>query len=664
MQFFKYKKQVNIQQAFKPLIVTACLLMTACQTSHQHQENALRTAPPTEKASFKVVDFKQKAEAAQLLRSDAFLRGADAIFATKKNGILVLNKAGETISQYPGYFTTLDHRASSQGLLVASVDGNLQQVLLTNMLTNTQAWSNPLIVPKPNFKIEGACLYQDSAKNTFVFLVGEEGLGEQWLVGHETTLLKKASLVRSLSLPPASGYCQVDDKTDTLYVNEENVGIWGYAANAEAELARKPIAMLKPFGDIAKNASGMALIGNQVMVLDADSKALHRYQVNPDNVVKLISVDFPSLNTPENLSVRMSGNKLDILVKDDTGIHIATIPNQMSAAKPLPSPLPVVKPMVQTDLMPSLGDAADDPAIWVHPKDATKSLVLGTDKRGGLAVYNLQGEEVQYLPVGRLNNVDIRSGFNLNGTLIDLAVASNRDNNSLHIFSIDRDNGQLQVLSEQPTTIKDIYGICMFKDKQNRFYSIVNDKDGTFEQYNLTTLSGNVVANKVRTFKVETQPEACVVDDQSEQLFVGEEDAAVWSLNAGADSPTQLTKVISTGGIVHADIEGIAYYRGKKHSYLVVSSQGNDSYVVLDAQPPYKIRGAFTVGLNASLGIDGASETDGLEVTSSDLSGNNTGIWRLGMLVVQDGRKRLPVGTQNFKYIPWTAIADALKLEP
>ena len=34
---------------------------------------------------------------------------------------------------------------------------------------------------------------------------------------------------------------------------------------------------------------------------------------------------------------------------------------------------------------PSLDDDdADDPAIWVHPKDATKSLVVSTLKEGGL----------------------------------------------------------------------------------------------------------------------------------------------------------------------------------------------------------------------------------------------------------------------------------------
>ena len=55
----------------------------------------------------------------------------------------------------------------------------------------------------------------------------------------------------------------------------------------------------------------------------------------------------------------------------------------------------------------------------------------------------------------------------------------------------------------------------------------------------------------------------------------------------------------------------------------------------------------------------GASETDGLDVTSAHLGG----IWNTGMLVVQDGRKRMPEDRQNYKYLPWTAVAKALGLE-
>jgi 3-phytase len=92
----------------------------------------------------------------------------------------------------------------------------------------------------------------------------------------------------------------------------------------------------------------------------------------------------------------------------------------------------------------------------------------------------------------------------------------------------------------------------------------------------------------------------------------------------------------------------------------VVSSQGNDSYVVLDAFAPYTVRGNFRIDLNAEKNIDGVSETDGLEVTHHHLG---TGFSE-GMLVVQDGHKVMPETPQNFKYVSWKQIREALDLEP
>mgnify|MGYP006194407275 CR=1 FL=1 len=41
--------------------------------------------------------------------------------------------------------------------------------------------------------VNGVCLYRDDADNLFVFLVGEEGKGEQWLVGNGSTLLNASN---------------------------------------------------------------------------------------------------------------------------------------------------------------------------------------------------------------------------------------------------------------------------------------------------------------------------------------------------------------------------------------------------------------------------------------------------------------------------------------
>jgi len=44
----------------------------------------------------------------------------------------------------------------------------------------------------------------------------------------------------------------------------------------------------------------------------------------------------------------------------------------------------------QTEPVPHGGDADDDLAIWLHPTDPAKTLILGTDKQGGLHVYDLE----------------------------------------------------------------------------------------------------------------------------------------------------------------------------------------------------------------------------------------------------------------------------------
>jgi len=86
------------------------------------------------------------------------------------------------------------------------------------------------------------------------------------------------------------------------------------------------------------------------------------------------------------------------------------------------------KALAETETVPSRGDDADDPAIWVHPDNPELSLVLGTDKKGGLNVFDLDGRRVQIASDGcRPNNVDVMLGFPLGGRAVDLAVAGTRN---------------------------------------------------------------------------------------------------------------------------------------------------------------------------------------------------------------------------------------------
>ncbi len=637
----------------KPLLLSICIGLAACQ-SGSGGAPAERTAASLSMRNAAPLE----AESAQLLGNDTFCPGASQLLVRPDSrGLQLLDAEGAVLRAFEGRFEGLDHRASEQGLLIATLDRKRQQAVLLG-LDREQRWSQPLYVPKTNFAIEGLCLYRDVAHNGYVFLIGEEGIGEQWLVADDQKLLTTPHRVRGLSLPPESGYCQADDQAGELVVNEEGVGFWRYAADAEAQLVRHPADIVQPFGGIAEAAAGMALVPGGLLALDPEANALHLYQRDGEDWRSHQVIPLDGFDEPEQVSARLTERGLDVLLTDARGAHSARLDWQPEAPAATPV-MPMLLAEAQTDPVPHLGDAADDPAIWVNPADPSASRVLGTDKKGGLAVYDLAGKQVQYLPVGRLNNVDLRSGFALGSKLVDLAVASNRDRNSLHLFAIDPRSGQVNDIGEIGTSVSEIYGLCMFKDLQGAMHAIANDKDGTFLQYRLDGTNGTPRGELVRQFKVASQPEGCVADDRNQRLFVGEEDAAVWTLDLGSDAPTALEKIIGIGGPLHADIEGLAIYSGETADYLIVSSQGNDSYLVLDAAAPYAVRGAFRVGLNAERGIDGASETDGLEVTSANLGG----VWNRGMLVVQDGRKRMPEGAQNYKYVPWAAVAEALGLD-
>lgn len=597
-----------------------------------------------------------EAESVQLLADDRFWPGADRLLAGKRGGLHLLDRDGTTLSLVPGSFGALDHRSGPASLLVAAIEADRQQAAILVLDAATQQWQTNRYLPRPDFRIEGLCLYRDTEDNDFLFLVGEEGRGEQWLVAHGIAPLEPR-LVRRLSLPPQSEHCRVDDSTGQLYVNEENAGLWAYDAHPEAELARQPVDIVKPFGTLLR-AAGMAAVPGGVLALDPTTASLHRYLHLEGRWQAAVPVALSGLDEPEQLSLRVRNQGLELLVQDEGGLHQGQLQWQ-PAAIAQPSSLPVIAARVETTPVPSLGDAADDPAIWIHPQDPTRSRVLGTDKQGGLLVWDLAGHPLQDLRVGRLNNVDLRPDFALGTERVDLAVATNRDHNSLHLFAIDRSSGVVRDIGQIPTSLQNIYGLCMMRDDGGTFHAFANDKDGRYVQYRLSAPDGRIAGELVRSFRVASQPEGCVADDRNQRLFVGEEDVAVWVVDTRADAAVELQQVIAVGGPLQDDIEGLALYHGAAASYLVISSQGNDSYVVLDAAPPYAVRGAFRVGPDPAAGIDGAAETDGLEVVAADLGG----IWHKGMLVVQDGRNRMPEERQNYKYVPWADIAETLRLD-
>lgn len=316
----------------------------------------------------------------------------------------------------------------------------------------------------------------------------------------------------------------------------------------------------------------------------------------------------------------------------------------MEDQRPATDPsVPVLTATVETQAVSSTGDAADDPAIWVHPTDPAASLVIGTDKQAGLYVYDLEGQVKQYLAVPAPNNVDIRQS-----DAYDLAVTSNRGNNTVGVLLVNE--AGVRKFGSFPTVRPEPYGICLgMTDKP---LVAVTHKSGDVDLYTFE-VTPDTPSTHLTSFTLGTQLEGCVFDEPNNALFVGKEEQGIVVYDlaetlAGNALPNDIDRVGSDNGIV-GDIEGLTLYRtGETSGYLIASSQGNNTYAVYDRQS-YAFLARFSLGSTET--IDGAEETDGIDATSANLGPN----FPNGMLAVQDGFND-GADTQNFKYIPWERI--------
>lgn len=333
----------------------------------------------------------------------------------------------------------------------------------------------------------------------------------------------------------------------------------------------------------------------------------------------------------------------------------------LSAAACASVPAPVidgqkfVTASVETAPAGAQGDAADDPAVWLHPADPEKSLILGTNKQVGLIVYTLDGSEVQNLPIGLINNVDVRQSPE---RPFDIAIASNDQVNAISVFLIDRQTGTISHTGDIPTGKLEPYGICQARE-DGRDYAGVTYKDGTLQIWALSVEPNAHSGELHKTIKLETQLEGCVFDETNGLIFVGEENRGLWTIayREEAPAPLLIDTVGGPNGLV-ADVEGVSIWKGSDGAgWLVASAQEDDRFVVYDRQAPHAPRGSFSIIANDARNIDEVTHTDGLDVFSGALPG-----FPRGVLVVQDDGNPRSGQDQNFKIVSWADIEAALSL--
>jgi len=320
-----------------------------------------------------------------------------------------------------------------------------------------------------------------------------------------------------------------------------------------------------------------------------------------------------------------------------------------------------VQPTRETQ--PHSGDA-DDAAIWIHPTDPSLSLFLGTHKDTGIGVYDLAGNELQFVSQdGGMNNIDLRYNFPLGGASVALVIATNRDSthNTLAIYKINPTTRQLENVTTSPPLqvgIGEVYGTCMYHSPfTGKYYGFINGTAGDVEQWELfDNGGGRVTGTRVRSFVVGSQTEGCVADDPLGYFYIGEEAVGIWKYGAEPGDGTARIPVDTTGagGHLTRDVEGLTlYYASADTGYLMASSQGSNEYIVYRREGNNDTLMTFMIG--AGNGIDEVTVTDGIDVSNFSLGTQ----FPQGVFVAQDhtndGGAR-----NNFKLVPWPAIANAM----
>ena len=327
----------------------------------------------------------------------------------------------------------------------------------------------------------------------------------------------------------------------------------------------------------------------------------------------------------------------------------------------------------QTQPVEHSGDAADDPAIWLHPTDPNLSLIIGTDKIGGLGVYDLNGNRLQNLPDGRLNNVDVLYNFSTEVETFDIVAAGNRtEPKRICIYKVDPQTRRLYDITARQISIEmsEAYGFCLYRSPLTSIpYAFISDYEGLIQQWQLfCNDSGKIDARLVRTIKLDSVAEGMVADSTYSAVYFGEEDRGIWKYPAEPHDNTLPLLIAQTNrydpnSALGPNVEGLTIYHTRSgKGYLIASGQRSGTFCVYERTGCNKYLFSFRIAENKSLAIDAVSGTDGIDVISSSMGT----LFPYGLFVAQDNMK--PQANQNFKLVPWqnivTVTQPCLEIDP
>ena len=300
---------------------------------------------------------------------------------------------------------------------------------------------------------------------------------------------------------------------------------------------------------------------------------------------------------------------------------------------------------VETEPVFAGDDAADDMCVLENFNNSESSLIISSDKKYGIIVYDLEGVKLYDYEVGRINNVDILPSRSFQNKYI--VAGTNRTYNSIDIYLFNS-KGELEnlILRKEIPSLKDVYGVTFYRDDFNT-YLFISDKKGNVEQWSYNNDEVNSEIKFVRKLKFSSLVEGLVADESKGKIYIGQERKGIWELNAFPSFDSQKKLIFKKSKNFKPDFEGLALRDdGNGEGYLIASVQGSNGYLIIDRK---SLDAKIFFRIIDGDKIDGTTETDGIDVTSIKTSKFPNGFF----IAQDDDNDGL---NQNFKLVDWNKI--------
>ena len=566
------------------------------------------------------------------------------LVTSETDGLLLFADNNELQAQLAGHFSQSDILLQADGhYLIAALNNNSYGVELFTLDHLFTEFSKVTTLAAKTADIETVCLAVTD-NTPVVTTIDTTGTMQQHLLNNG-----QKQALRRVHVGAGIKSCQSVADENSIYLADEYTGLWRYPYHAESGDEKALISQVEGTEGVGIDRRGT------VAWISAAEPVMMLHSGNGNTMVE-INGDVKV----ESLRITRIDDKIVAGMYDDKSgrlftVHFSAPKENGSSRNQALAPDASLRPFAQTAPVARFGDAADDPAIWYLNDHPMRSVILGTDKKAGLNLYDLSGQLLQHLPVGRLNNVDVRTQWQTPQGTFTLAAATNRSSKTIDIFSLDDNSRRASPLTKLSTSLNDLYGLCMYHN-DDTLDVLANDTDGNYERHRLSFDNASLRSEIIETFTVPSQPEGCVADDDNAVLYYGEESTGIWMRTLTRIGSTA-SLIAEVGGKMKDDIEGMALFDVDGERYLVVSSQGNNRYGVYATSDDHRLLGTFDIKPNYEKHIDGVSETDGLDAISLPFSDDLPG----GILVVQDGHNVMPTEPQNFKLVSGDALAAFIR---